>query len=99
MYVQIACKTMPDAEKAVIMVYNGIKDEIDFIQVDYVRIATEGPYHAEPFTSLNEALDRLHEKVDIETDNIGVYFNSGKKLFVRVFEKAKIDKEAYSWKE
>lgn len=100
MYVQIACKTMPDAIKAVTFTYNGVKDDIQFIEMSYVKNAIQGQYHAEPFESLSDALDRLNEVVNIEEDNVGVYFNSGTKLIVRVFQGAKIPGNPdYMWQE
>ena len=100
MFVQIACKTMSDADKAIIFMYNGLKNDIQFIELSYVKNAMAGQYHAEPFETASEVLDRLEEVVDIETDNIGIYYNSGTKLIVRVFQGAKIPNNPdYMWEQ
>ena len=94
MLVQVFCKDKTDVETAVRMIYNHFRNDIEFIQVDYVRKISEGPYFAEPFETVQEAIDRMAEKANIDTDNVAVYYNSGQKIFVRIFEMVKVDPEA-----
>lgn len=98
---QLSCRSQHDVTLMINALYSGLKDEADlFFQVEYMRRVKEGYYDVHPLTSVQEVLDELDAKVDYTLDNVGLYYNAGSKVWVRVFHGAKIPKNPdYMWEE
>ncbi|MDF2435386.1 MAG: hypothetical protein JWP44_5017 [Mucilaginibacter sp.] len=82
---------MVDVVHASTMIYNFYKSEIEKFKVEFYYQIGVPPYHTVDVDTLEKAWYELDQDLNAELDNIGVYYNEGKTIFIRVYKNAKVD--------
>lgn len=93
MLIQAFCHQSEQVARSSKMIWNEFRTELDFVELSYMRNIKEGYYNITPYESLDTALANLDMNPE---DNVGVYYNEGRKIYIRVFRNAKNDAEAYA---
>jgi len=95
MLIQVFAHKKEEVESVLKMIYSHFKSEIEYFEVDEMKNAREGFYRMEGRDSIEDVMADLNLNMNDDTDNVGVYFNQGKKLFIRLFKNAKFDADSY----
>jgi hypothetical protein len=95
MLVQAFCHTKEQIASVVKMLTTHFDPAITKYQVDFMRNIRVGYHRSEVFDNKDAALTVVENDMSQEFDNVGVYYNSGETIFIRIFQYAKVDKDAY----
>ena len=95
MLIQAFAHTKKETIRAVNILYNSLKTEVMFFEFSVSEYTSPSDYcYLAPKESVGEVEDALDAHCDDSLDNIGVYYNDGQKIFIRVFKNAKQAKPA-----
>ncbi len=93
MFIQIFCYNNEEATTAVNLLNLHILDKKFRMELMYtVQTGYKNPKESE---SVADVYQYLIDNFKEELDNVGVYYNSGDFLYIRIFKDAKVNVDAY----
>ncbi len=95
MLIQIFAHTKNEIESSLQMLASHLSDNIDFYEVCQMANINKGYFDIDAKTSVDDVMQYVNNNMNEELDNVGIYFNDGRKIFVRIFKNAKVDSESY----
>ena len=90
MLIQIFSKDLTELEIGLKMVYNFFRSDIEFFQYSETD-SGEDDYKILPLFSISEVLEEVKNNINWARDNLAIYYNSGQKIYVKVFKNAKFN--------
>lgn len=93
MFIQMFCYSKQETEIAVNILNLHIQDKK--FRLELMQNIKSDFFNAKETTDLSEVNDYINNNLNEELDNVGVYYNSGDYIYIRIFKEAKVNTAAY----
>lgn len=97
MLIQCLCQNKPNVISSVKMLTNHFRQHVKFLEVSVMNNINEDFNHVAAFETVDGALEEVDNYLDMVYDNIGVYYNDGEKIYIRIYKNAKVDAQSYKY--
>lgn len=97
MLIQCLCQNKSNVVSSVNMLINHFQQQIKFLEVSVMNNINEDFNHVAAFETATGALEEVDNYLDMVYDNIGVYYNDGEKIYIRIYKNAKVDPQSYKY--
>lgn len=97
MLIQCLCQNKSDALSSVTMLISHFQQRIKFLEVSVMTNINEDFSHVAAFETKAGAFEEVDNYLNMEYDNIGVYYNDGEKIYIRIYKNAKVDPHSYKY--
>lgn len=97
MLIQCLCQNKSNVVSSVKMLMNHFQHHIKFLEVSLMTNINEDFQHVAAFETMDAAFEEVDNSLDVAYDNIGVYYNDGEKIYIRIYKNAKVNPQAYKY--